>query len=125
MTPEAWNDIVERQAQISKLVEYRRALSQLDGSRSIVFRMCHINSRLGFWIEAFGPAAVRQRRDTQKIVVRNSHFSVLAVVNCCCIVLMAASAIVVQLRSRGVKNEVRSDTTHFFSLHTESAPLPC
>ena len=53
------------------------------------------------------------------------HFSVLAVVNCCCIVLMATSAIAVQLRSRGVENEVRSDTTHFFSLHTESAPLPC
>ena len=47
MTPEAWNGILARQAQKSKLVEYRRALRKLDDSRSIVFRMWHITARLG------------------------------------------------------------------------------
>ena len=47
ITPAAWNDIVTRQAQFSKLAEYRRALSQLDDSRSIVFRMWNITARLG------------------------------------------------------------------------------
>ena len=45
MTPEAWNDIVTRQAQVSKLVEYWRAPLQFDDSRSI-FRMWHIIVRL-------------------------------------------------------------------------------
>ena len=48
MTPEAWNDIATRQAQVSKLVEDRRALSQIDDSRSVVSRMWHITPRLGF-----------------------------------------------------------------------------
>ena len=47
MTPEAWNDTVTRHAQVSKLVEYRCALFQIDDSRSIVFRMWHIAARLG------------------------------------------------------------------------------
>ena len=38
MTPAARNDIVTRQAQISKLVEYRAPFRNLDDSRSIVFR---------------------------------------------------------------------------------------
>ena len=47
MTPEAWSDIVTRQAQVSKLVEYRRALLQIYDSQSIVFGMWHITARLG------------------------------------------------------------------------------
>ena len=47
MTPEAWNDIVTCQAQVSKLVEFWRARSQIDDSRSIVFRMWHTTARLG------------------------------------------------------------------------------
>ena len=48
VTPVAWNDILTRQAQISKLLEHRRALLQLDDSRSLVFFFCmwHITARL-------------------------------------------------------------------------------
>ena len=38
MTPTAWNDIVARQAQISKLVDDRRAILQLDDSQCLIIR---------------------------------------------------------------------------------------
>ena len=59
MTPTAWNDIVARQVQVSKLVDYRRALLQFDDSRCLVFRM------LRFWTARFVAAAVRPRPSTQ------------------------------------------------------------
>ena len=63
MTPAAWNDIATLQAQIPKLVEYRRALLQFNDSRYLdspdVAHHCS-----GSWTERFVPAAVRPRRST-------------------------------------------------------------
>ena len=40
MNPEAWNDIMARQAQISKLVEYKSALSRNWMSHGALFFAC-------------------------------------------------------------------------------------
>ena len=46
-TPTAWNAILARQIQVSQLVDYRRALLNLDDPWCLFLRMWHITARLG------------------------------------------------------------------------------
>ena len=72
MTPEARNDTVTRQAQVSKLVEKRRALLKINDSRSIVFRMWHIAARLGVLERTIRASCGDARLDMQQTLAHNS-----------------------------------------------------
>ena len=68
-----WMTPTARQAQISKLVEYKRALSQLDDLGALFFECGTSLLAWGFWTGGFGSAAAMLRRDIQPIIVRNSR----------------------------------------------------
>ena len=72
MTPKAREDITTRQAQVSTLVKYRRAILQFDDSRSIVFRMWHVTARLGILEMRIRASCREARRDMHQALAHNS-----------------------------------------------------